>query len=156
MDDAWGTPFRYGAPALTGQLVSAGPDLMFGTADDISYPNTGAAVNINGLLLVHLLVWDNVNGVYHLDPSSAVIANLSATVGIYYANNGAQNGPRNVVSGAAGPYAVCTAALTQGCNTGVHAIVATVTSSAQPNVTGQATVFIPPNGQQTVVTLSLH
>jgi hypothetical protein len=80
--DAWGTNYDFGFPG-TGQIRSWGADRQQGLApnygDDIIYPRTVQPVNITGLLLVNLYVWDNTAGQYRLNPTPAQVTGMGVT-----------------------------------------------------------------------------
>ena len=145
--DAWGTAYRYGvAPDLAGQIRSAGPDRVFGSADDLVYPPN--AVVSTGRLLINLYVWDPTAGMYRLNPAPAQATAMGVT--FYYSNNGSQTSVSATLP--LGPsYSF------NGYHAGLHAVTGTCTLVGSPvPATGQAVVYVPGNSQQAQVNLYLR
>jgi prepilin-type N-terminal cleavage/methylation domain-containing protein len=151
LNDPWGTPYAYGNPGA-GQIRSAGKDRTIGTADDIISPPNPA--NYQGSLLVNLYVWysDNTASQFVLNPQPAVFPGMTATVTFNYSNSGIQAG---AVAGtpAAPPYMF---GFPVGFHAGFHALSAACTIPPNPQVTGQAIVYVPGNNQQAQLNLYLR
>jgi len=151
LNDPWGTPYAYGNPGA-GQIRSAGKDRTIGTADDIIYPPNPA--NYRGSLLVNLYVWytDNTASQFVLNPQPASFPGMTATVTFNYSNNGVQ-APANAGTPAAPPYRF---GIPVGFHAGFHAVTAVCTIPPNPQVTGQAIVYVPGNSQQGQLNLYLR
>jgi len=151
LNDPWGTPYAYGNPGA-GQIRSAGKDRAIGTADDIIYPPNPA--NYRGSLLVNLYVWytDNTASQFVLNPQPASFPGMTATVTFNYSNNGVQ-APANAGTPAAPPYRF---GIPVGFHAGFHAVTAVCTIPPNPQVTGQAIVYVPGNNQQAQLNLYLR
>jgi general secretion pathway protein G len=151
--DGWGTPLAYGNPGA-GQIRSAGPDRTLGNADDITYPSS--AVVPTGRLLVNLYVWrtDNTTSQYVLNPQPGAFPGMQVAVQAYYSLNGARSAAplsAGIPPGPAGPpYPMGPT------HSGFHEVFATCTLPPDPQVRGQAVVYVPENNQQTVLNLYLR
>ena len=159
--DGWGRALGY--TAATGRITSQGPNAAT-TADDIGYPPAAANFVPTGRLLVNLYVWrtDNTASQYVLNPQPVAFPGMRMDVRMYFSNNGVEayksyagtppaTGPPYVFSPTAP--APATALST---HTGFHAVTATCTLPPDPQVSGQAVVYIPGNNQQTQVNLYLR
>jgi general secretion pathway protein G len=159
--DGWGSPLVYNAPGA-GQITSYGPNRSLGGGDDIVYPSS--AVVPAGQLLINLYVWrtDNTTSQYVLNPQPASFPPMQVDVRMYYSAAGAEayrsyagtppaSGPPYVFSPAL-PFP----AVPLSTHAGFHAVTATCTLPPNPQVRGQAVVYIPENGQQTIVNLYLR
>ena len=161
--DGWGNALRYGQPPDgAGQIRSAGPDRAFGGADDIIFPSS--AVVPVGQLLVNLYVWrtDNTTSQYVLNPQPASFPPMQMDVRMYYSAGGVEafrtytgtppaSGPPYVFSSAQPLPAVLLST-----HAGFHAVTATCTLPPNPQVRGQAVVYIPENNQQAILNLYLR
>ena len=149
LNDAWGTAYAYGNPGA-GQIRSAGPDRVMGSADDLIYPPN--AVTLTGRLLVNLYVWDNTTGQYLLNPQPAAFPQMTATATFYYSNNGNQATASVVLPPAVGPpYSF------NGFHAGMHAVTGICRLNlAGPVVSGQAVAYVPGNNQQAQLSLYLR
>jgi prepilin-type N-terminal cleavage/methylation domain-containing protein len=148
-NDAWGTAYAYGNPGA-GQIRSAGPDRVLGNADDLIFPPN--AVTFTGGLLVNLFVWDSSTSQFILNPKRAAFPSMSATVTLYYSNNGVQTlSAITVPPPADPPYSF------NGFHAGMHAVTGTLRlSGSGPTVSGQAVVYVPGNNQQAQLGLYLR
>jgi len=159
--DGWGTNLSYNNPGA-GQLRSAGPDRVLGTADDITYPSS--AVIPVGQLQVNLYVWrtDNTTSQYVLNPQPASFPGMLVNVQVDYSLNGARSPvplSAGIPPGPAGPpYVFSTPAPYNPprTHTGFHEVKATCTLPPNPQVTGQAVVYIPENNRQAQLNLYLR
>jgi len=151
--DGWGTNLAYNNPGA-GQIRSAGPDRVLGTADDLTYPSS--SVVPGGRLLVNLYVWrtDNTSSQYVLNPQPGSFPGMAASVQLFYSVNGARSAvplSAGIPPGPSGP------PYTLGpTHTGFHEVIATSTLPPDPAVSGRAVVYIPENNQQTQVNLYLR
>jgi general secretion pathway protein G len=151
--DGWGTALAYGNPGA-GQIRSGGADRAMGTADDIIYPSS--AVVPTGRLLVNLYVWrtDNTASQYVLNPQPGAFPGMQVAVQAYYSQNGARSPSplsAGIPPGPAGP------PYTMGpTHSGFHEVFATCTLPPNPQVGGQAVVYVPENNQQTQLNLYLR
>jgi hypothetical protein len=132
------------------------------TADDLIYPPS--AVISTGRLLVNLYVWrtDNTTSQYVLNPQPASFPPMQMNVRMYYSASGVEafktyagtppsSGPPYVFSTTQPPPA---APLSP--HAGFHAVTATCTLPPNPQVRGQAVVYVPENNQQTILNLYLR
>ncbi|OIP34065.1 MAG: hypothetical protein AUK27_08545 [Deltaproteobacteria bacterium CG2_30_66_27] len=153
LTDGWGTNYAWNSPA-SGQIRSAGPDRAIGTADDLIYPPS--AVIATGRLLVNLYVWrtDNTTSQYVLNPQPASFPGMAVNARLYFSANGVRSPSplsTGIPPGPAGP------PYTLGpTHAGFHEVTATCTLPPNPQVAGQAVVYIPENNQQTQVNLYLR
>jgi type II secretory pathway pseudopilin PulG len=151
--DGWGTALAYNNPGA-GQIRSAGPDRIQGTADDIVYP--ASAVVASGRLLVNLYVWrtDNTASQYVLNPQPGGFPGMQANVQVYYSANGVRSTTplsAGIPPGPSGPpYSIGPT------HSGFHEVFATCNLPPGPSVSGQAVVYVPENNQQTVLNLYLR
>jgi general secretion pathway protein G len=151
--DGWGTSLAYGNPGA-GQIRSAGPDRTMGTADDLIYP--ASAVVASGRILVNLYVWrtDNTISQYVLNPQPGAFPGMQVAVQAYYSLNGARSPvplSAGIPPGPAGP------PYTMGpIHSGFHEVFATCTLPPNPQVSGQAVLYVPANNQQTQLNLYLR
>jgi prepilin-type N-terminal cleavage/methylation domain-containing protein len=159
--DGWGSPLVYNSPGA-GQITSYGPNRALGGGDDIVYPSS--PVVPVGQLLVNLYVWrtDNTTGQYVLNPQPASFPPMQVDVRMYYSANGGETyrsytgtppptGPPYVFS-----TTQPTPAVPLSPHVGSHAVTATCTLPPNPQVRGQAVVYIPENNQQAVLNLYLR
>lgn len=134
LTDAFGTNYDFGR-AGAGQLRSAGPDLQFGTADDILVPPQ--PINFTGRLAVTVRTYDGQ--AYQIDP-------VNCAVSAYYSEGGVER----LVGDSAPPF------LFENLPRGLHAV--SVTCGTQ-DVTGQpgasATAAVQGYGQTNVIELAL-
>ena len=142
LTDGWGTNYGWNNPAA-GQIRSAGPDRVLGTADDIIYPSS--AVVPGGGLLVNLYVWNTNSSKYIQNPKLNQVDAMGVT--FYYSGNGIQ---ASVTNALAPPVSF------NGYHAGLHAVTATCTLKNQAATTGQAVVYVPGNNQQRSVDLYLQ
>jgi general secretion pathway protein G len=160
--DGWGTPLVYNSPGA-GQITSYGPNRVVGGGDDIIYPSS--AVVPVGQLQVNLYVWrtDNTTSQYVLNPQPASFPPMQMDMRMYYSASGIEafksytgtpppSGPPYVFSTTQPPLPVAPLAT----HAGFHAVTATCTLPPNPQVRGQAVVYIPENNQQTVLNLYLR
>jgi len=153
LTDGWGVNYSWNSPG-TGQIRSAGPDRAIGTADDLVFPP--AAVATGGRLLVNLYVWrtDNTAGQYVLNPQPGSFPGMTVNVLMYYSANGVRSPAplsAGIPPGPSGP------PYTLGpTHAGFHEVTATCTLPPNPQVSGQAVVYLPGNNQQTQVNLYLR
>lgn len=159
--DGWGTNLVYNSPGA-GQITSYGPNRALGGGDDIIYPSS--PVVPVGQLQVNLYVWrtDNTTSQYVLNPQPASFPPMQMDVRMYYSASGVEafksytgtpppSGPPYVFSPA-----LPLPATALSTHTGFHAVTATCTLPPNPQVRGQAVVYIPENNQQTQVNLYLR
>jgi len=160
--DGWGRSLLYNNPGA-GQIRSDGPDRTPNTPDDIIYPSS--AVVPVGQLQVNLYVWrtDNTTSQYILNPKQASFPPMQMDVRMYYSANGVQafksytgtpppSDPSYVFSATQPPLPAAPLAT----HAGFHAVTATCTLPPNPQVSGQAVVYIPENNQQTILNLYLR
>jgi prepilin-type N-terminal cleavage/methylation domain-containing protein len=160
--DGWGTTLVYNSPGA-GQVTSFGPNRALGGGDDIIYPSSLVAPV--GRLLVNLYVWrtDNTTSQYVLNPQPASFPPMQMDVRMYYSANGVEafksyagtpplTGPPYTFS----PALPAPPATPLSTHAGFHAVTATCTLPPNPQVRGQAVVYIPENNQQTQVNLYLR
>ncbi len=149
--DGWGTPLVYNSPGA-GQITSFGPNRVAAGGDDIVFPSS--TVVPTGRLLVNLYVWrtDNTTSQYVLNPQPGSFAGMAVSVQMNYSNNGTQAAmSAGIPPGPVGP------PYTLGpTRAGFHEVFATCTLPPNPQVSGQAVVYIPENNQQTQVNLYLR
>jgi len=158
--DGWGTLLAYNSPGA-GQIRSAGPDRAIGTADDLAYPSS--AVVPGGRLLVNLYVWrtDNTSQ-YVLNPKNASFPPMQMDVRMYYSANGVEafKSYTGTPPPSDPPYVFSSAqplpAVPLSTHAGFHAVTATCTLPPNPQVSGQAVVYIPENNQQAILNLYLR
>jgi prepilin-type N-terminal cleavage/methylation domain-containing protein len=152
LTDGWGTALVYNS--ATGQFTSYGPNRALGGGDDITYPSS--AVVTTGRVLVNLYVWrtDNTTSQYVLNPQPASFAGMQVNVRVDYSNNGV----RSVAPLSAGiPPGPLGPPYTLGpTHAGFHEVIATCTLPPNPQVRGQATVYVPENNQQAQLNLYLR
>ena len=159
--DGWGMNYAWNSPAA-GQIRSAGPDRAFNTADDLIYPPY--AVVPVGQLQVNLYVWrtDNTTSQYVLNPQPGSFPGMAVNVRMYYSVNGVRSAvplSAGIPPGPAGPpYLFSTPPPYNPPRThaGFHEVTATCTLPPNPQVGGQAVVYIPENNQQAQVNLYLR
>jgi len=160
--DGWGTPLVYNSPGA-GQITSYGPNRAPGGGDDITYPSS--AVVPVGQLLVNLYVWrtDNTTSQYVLNPQpTGPFSGMQMDVRMYYSANGAQafRSYTGTPPATGPPYTFSPSqplpAVPLSTHAGFHAVTATCTLPPNPQVSGQAVVYIPENNQQTQVNLYLR
>jgi general secretion pathway protein G len=159
--DGWGTPLVYNSPGA-GQITSYGPNRALGGGDDIIYPSS--LVVPAGQLLVNLYVWrtDNTTSQYVLNPQPASFPPMQMDVRMYYSANGGETYKfYNGTPPPSGPPYVFstiqpTPAVPLSTHAGFHAVTATCTLPPNPQVRGQAVVYIPENNQQTILNLYLR
>lgn len=153
LSDGWGTNYAWNSPAA-GQIRSAGPDRAMNTADDLVYPP--AAVVPGGRLLVNLYAWrtDNTTSQYVLNPQPGSFPGMRVDVRMFYSANGVRSPvplSAGIPPGPSGPpYSL------GATHAGFHEVTATCTLPPNPQVAGQAVVYIPGNNQQTQVNLYLR
>jgi prepilin-type N-terminal cleavage/methylation domain-containing protein len=85
LQDSWGVAYSFGSPG-TGQIRSAGEDRIMGNADDIIYPPN--PVNINGRVLVNVLVWDGSQFIQN--PQMSAYPSMQLLLTLFYSNSGAR------------------------------------------------------------------
>lgn len=159
--DGWGTTLVYNSPGA-GQITSYGPNRIVGGGDDIVYPSS--AVVPGGQLLVNLYVWrtDNTTSQYVLNPQPASFPPMQMAMRMYYSASGVEafksytgtpppSGPPYIFSPA-----LPAPAVPLSTHAGFHAVTATCTLPPNPQVRGQAVVYIPENNQQTILNLYLR
>lgn len=159
--DGWGTNLAYNNPGA-GQIRSAGRDRVFGNSDDIVYPSS--AVIPVGQLQVNLYVWrtDNTTSQYVLNPQPASFPGMQVNVRVDYSNNGVRSTTpltAGIPPGPAGPPYVFSTPPPYNpprTHTGFHEVIATCTLPPNPQVRGQAVVYIPENNQQAQLNLYLR
>lgn len=149
LSDAWGTAYRYGiAPDQPGMIRSAGPDRNFGTADDIVFPQ-GRTI-LTGRLLLNLYVWSASANQFVLNPRPAAYPGMSATVTIWYSNNGTRTA-WTIASPPSDP------PFSPAFNMGFREVFASCTFPGNPGpVSGRAVVYVPGNNQQAQLNLYLR
>ena len=159
--DGWGTPLVYNSPGA-GQITSYGANRVLGGGDDIVYPSS--AVVPGGRLLVNLYVWrtDNTTSQYVLNPQPASFPPMQMDVRMYYSANGGETYKfyTGTPPSTGPPYVFSTTqpapAAPLSTHAGFHAVTATCTLPPNPQVSGQAVVYIPENNQQTILNLYLR
>jgi|GEM_PF-1095604 len=159
--DGWGTPLVYNSPGA-GQITSYGPNRAAGGGDDIVYP--ASAVVPGGRLLVNMYVWrtDNTTSQYVLNPQPGSFPGMQMNIRMYYSAAGAE--AFKTYTGAPPPSgppytfspALPAPATPLSTHAGFHAVTATCTLPPNPQVAGQAVVYIPENNQQTILNLYLR
>ena len=153
LSDGWGTNYAWNSPGA-GQIRSAGPDRAINTPDDLVYPPF--TVVPTGRLLVNLNVWrtDNTTSQYLLNPQPGSFPGMQVNVRMYYSANGVRSPvplSAGIPPGPGGPpYPFGPT------HAGFHEVTATCTLPPNPQVAGQAVVYIPENNQQTQLNLYLR
>ena len=160
--DGWGTPLVYNSPGA-GQITSYGPNRALGGGDDIIYPSS--TVVPVGQLLMNLYVWrtDNTTSQYVLNPQPVgAFSGMQMDMRMYYSANGAQafRSYTGTPPATGPPYTFSPSqplpAVPLSTHAGFHAVTATCTLPPNPQVAGQAVVYIPENNQQTILNLYLR
>jgi type II secretory pathway pseudopilin PulG len=131
LNDAFGRPYR---GAATGQVSSAGPDGLFDTAADITYPP--ARPNPSGRLMVTIKRMASEDISYTLDPAGY-------TVRLYYSNNGQEAFLDDPVA----PFVF------ENVPQGVHAVVVLRMKSDPPRAVAQDTIQVFGGGATRVLEL---
>lgn len=157
--DGWGRNLVY--TAATGQIGSQGPSTAT-TADDILYPSS--PVVPTGRLLVNLYVWrtDNTTSQYVLNPQPGAFPGMQMDMRMYYSANGVEalKSYAGTPPATGPPYVFSPTqpapATPLSTHAGFHAVTATCTLPPNPQVSGQAVVYVPGNNQQTVLNLYLR
>jgi type II secretory pathway pseudopilin PulG len=131
LTDAFGRPYE---GASTGQVRSAGPDGLFGTADDIVYPP--APARPGGRLMVTVKRMAAEDSGYTLDPPGY-------TVRLYFANNGQQAFLDDPVA----PFVF------ENVPQGIHAVVVLRMKNDPPRAVAEDTIQVYGNGATKLVEL---